>query len=100
MAIKLIEIPRKYSNFPLRVAMGHFATNHSHLNYYIDFTMSKHRLSEARAGTQILCSKISPSQIIDTIICPDGTKVIGACMAYTKSFLLFQARLNGEADLV
>ncbi|MBQ9747223.1 MAG: phosphoribosyltransferase [Clostridia bacterium] len=81
MAIKLIEIPRKHNNFPLRVAMGHFATSHSHLNYYIDFTMSKHRLSEARAGAQLLCSKIPPSQIIDTIICLDGTEVMGACMA-------------------
>ena len=81
MAIQLIAIPRKYSNVPLRVAKGHFATSHSHLNYYIDFTMSKSRLSEARAGAQILCSKIPPSQIIDTILCLDGTEVIGACMA-------------------
>ena len=81
MAIKLVEIPRKHSNFPLRVAMGHFATSHSHLNYYIDFTMSKHRLSEARAGAQLLCGQIPSSQIVDTILCLDGTETIGACMA-------------------
>lgn len=81
MAIELFEITHKYSNFPLRLARGHFATGHSHLNYYIDFTMSKHRLSEARAGAQILCGKIPFSQVIDTILCLDGTEVLGACMA-------------------
>ncbi len=81
MAIQLFEIPRKHGSFPLRVARGHFATSHSHLNYYIDFTMSKHRLSEARAGAQILCGKIPYSQIVDTILCLDGTEVMGACMA-------------------
>ncbi|MBQ3489721.1 MAG: phosphoribosyltransferase [Clostridia bacterium] len=81
MAIQLFEIPRKHSNFPLRVARGHFATSHSHLNYYIDFTMSKHRLSEARAGAHLLCTQIPQTQIIDTILCLDGTEVMGACMA-------------------
>jgi orotate phosphoribosyltransferase len=81
MAIQLFEISRKHSNFPLRVARGHFATSHSHLNYYIDFTMSKHRLSEARTGAQLLCAKIPNTQIVDTILCLDGTEVMGACMA-------------------
>ena len=81
MAIQLYEVPRKHRNFPLRVAKGHFATSHSHLNYYIDFTMSKNRLSEARAGAQLLCNLISSNQIIDTILCLDGTEVMGACMA-------------------
>ena len=81
MAIKLISLPNKNGNFPLRLAKGHFATSHSHLNYYIDFTMSKHRLSEAREGAQILCSQIPFSQVIDTILCLDGTELLGACMA-------------------
>jgi orotate phosphoribosyltransferase len=81
MAIKLISLPNKNGNFPLRLAKGHFATSHSHLNYYIDFTMSKHRLSEAREGAQILCCQIPFSQVIDTILCLDGTELLGACMA-------------------
>ena len=40
MAIRLIETRTNNSNVPLRLAMGHFATNHSHLNYYIDLTMT------------------------------------------------------------
>jgi orotate phosphoribosyltransferase len=81
MAIQLIAFPQKYPNFPLRLARGHFATGHSHLNYYIDFTMSKHRLSEAQAGASILCSQIPLMQVVDTILCLDGTEMIGACMA-------------------
>ena len=50
MAIKLIQYPHRNGNVPLRFAKGHFATSHSHLNHYIDMTMTKHRLSEARAG--------------------------------------------------
>jgi len=81
MAIKLIEFSNQVGNVPLRVAQGHFATSHSHLNYYIDFTMTKHRLSEAREAAAVLCSKFKSSTIIDTILCLDGTEVIGACFA-------------------
>ncbi len=81
MAIKLIQFPNKNGNFPLRLAAGHFATSHSHLNYYIDLTMSKHRLSEASAGAQIICNQIPFSQTVDTILCLDGTEIIGTCMA-------------------
>ena len=81
MAIKIIEFPTQTANVPLRIAQGHFATSHSHLNYYIDMTMTKHRLSEAREAAAVLCSKFKSSTIIDTILCLDGTEVIGACMA-------------------
>ena len=81
MAIKLIQLPHRNGNVKLRVATGHFATSHSHLNYYIDMTMTKHRLSEAKEAAEVLCSKFNSSTIIDTILCLDGTEVIGACMA-------------------
>ena len=54
MAIKLVEIRNRSGNLPLRVAKGHFATSHSHINYYVDLTMTKHRLSEARQAAQTL----------------------------------------------
>ena len=81
MKIQLMQIHNKNSNIPLRFAHGHFATSHSHINYYIDLTMTKHRLSEAREAAQELAGKFSASTIIDTILCLDGTEVIGACMA-------------------
>ncbi len=34
-------------SLPLKVTRGHFATNHSHTNYYIDLTTVKTRASEA-----------------------------------------------------
>ena len=48
--INMVKLPTKKSNLFLRVAKGHFATSHSHINYYIDVTTQKSRLSEARAG--------------------------------------------------
>ena len=42
-------LPTKKSDLFLRVAKGHFATSHSHINYYIDVTTQKSRLSEAKA---------------------------------------------------
>ena len=46
--IDIINLPVKRGNVALRVARGHFATNHSHINYYIDITYQKTRLSEAK----------------------------------------------------
>ncbi len=70
------------NNLFLRIAKGHFATNHSHSNYYIDVAAQKSRLSEARAVAQELCSHSKyKTNVIDTILCLDGTEVIGACLA-------------------
>ena len=41
------KIRTKHNNLFLRVSKGHFATSHSHINYYIDVTTQKTRLSEA-----------------------------------------------------
>lgn len=72
---------------PLRVAEGHFATNHSHINYYIDVTFQKTRLSEAKATAYALVSHFINDTPVDTIVCLDGTAVLGACVAeeLTKS---------------
>ena len=74
-------------NVPLRVARGHFATNHSHINYYIDITYHKTRLSEAKATAYQLVSHFINDTPIDTIVCLDGTAVLGTCVAeeLTKS---------------
>ena len=75
------KIRTKKSNLFLRVSKGHFATSHSHINYYIDVTMQKTRLSEASAVAKALVSHYSTTTIVDTILCLDGTEVIGACLA-------------------
>ena len=81
MAINIVNYPYASSKLPLRFARGHFATSHSHINYYVDLTMTKHRLSEARLAAAELAAKFKSSTTIDTILCLDGTEVVGACMA-------------------
>lgn len=78
----ITKIKTNRSNLYLRVAKGHFATNHSHSNYYIDVAAQKSRLSEAVAVAQELCKNSKYKvNIVDTILCLDGTEVIGTCLA-------------------
>ena len=78
---KEFKIRTRNKNVFLRVTKGHFATMHSHINYYIDVTTKKTRLSEARAVAKEMVSAYRANTIVDTILCLDGTEVIGACMA-------------------
>lgn len=78
----ITKIKTKSNNLHLRVARGHFATNSSHSNYYIDVAAQKSRLSEAKAIAHELCKNHKYSnQIIDTILCLDGTEVVATCVA-------------------
>ena len=79
--IELFDLPIRYGDVPLRVARGHFATNHSHINYYIDITYQKTRFSEATDVARQLVSHFINNTPVDTILCLDGTAVIGACVA-------------------
>ena len=81
MAVNIVEYPNPNSSLKLRVAKGHFATSHSHINYYVDLTRTKHRLSEATEAAKQLAKMYKQSTIVDTILCLDGTEVVGACMA-------------------
>ena len=85
--IEITHLPIRYGKAPLRIARGHFATNHSHINYYIDITYNKTRLSEARATAYELVSHFINDTPVDTILCLDGTAVLGTCVAeeLTKS---------------
>lgn len=85
--IELIQKKIERNGAPLRYARGHFATNHSHINYYIDITFQKTRLSEAKAVARELVHHFNTFTIVDTVLCLDGTAVIGTCLAneLTKS---------------
>ncbi len=85
--VQLMKLPIRRGNTPLRVAKGHFVTNHSHINYYIDITYQKTRLSEARDSAYHLVSHFINDTPVDTILCLDGTAVLGTCIAeeLTKS---------------
>ena len=78
---KSYKIQTNHKNLFLRVSKGHFATSHSHINYYIDVTMQKSRLSEAKAVAHELVGYYKSSTVIDTILCLDGMQVVGTCLA-------------------
>ena len=45
----IIKIPAKCNRkIELKAIPGHFATNHSHINYYLDMTPIKYRHTEAQ----------------------------------------------------
>ena len=82
MESRAIKISSKVDNNAIiRVIPGHFATNHSHINYYVDMTIMKSRKSEAEAAASVLAKEYSNNTYIDTIICMDGCEVIGAYLA-------------------
>ena len=85
--LKMEQLESKRGNVPLRYARGHFATNHSHINYYIDITYQKARLSEAKDSASELVTHFVNDTPVDTILCLDGTTVLGTCFAeeLTKS---------------
>ena len=85
--IGIATLPIRHGNVPLRIARGHFATNHSHINYYIDVSFQKTRLSEAADVAKYLVRSFKNTTMVDTILCLDGTAVIGTCLAdeLTKS---------------
>lgn len=69
------------NNIILRAIPGHFATSHSHINYYVDMTGLKTRRSEAAAVAKAFVQRFPGHTVVDTIVCMDGTEVIGAYMA-------------------
>ena len=79
--IELTHLPIRHGKVPLRLARGHFATHHSHINYYIDLTFHKTRLSEAKDSAYELVSGLGNNIPVDTILCLDGTTVLGTCVA-------------------
>lgn len=65
----------------IRVIPGHFATNHSHVNYYLDMTAVKCRFSMAQDGAEVLARHYVTSTPVDTIVCLEGTEILGAFLA-------------------
>ncbi len=63
------------------VIPGHFATNHSHVNYYIDLTAVKSQYQMAQSGAQVLARAYQTGTPVDTIICLEGTEMLGAFLA-------------------
>ena len=70
-----------HRNVVLKAIPGHFVTPKSHVNYFLDMTTIKSRLSEASAAAKALSEQITATTIVDTIVCIDGCEIIGAFLA-------------------
>lgn len=67
-------------NIKIGVIPGHYATNHSHVNYYVAMTSIKTSLNMAHEAAKELAATYIGTNI-DTIICLEGTEIIGAFLA-------------------
>ena len=85
---------KKNSRIQLGIIPGHFATNHSHVNYYVDMTSIKTGLKMARETAKELAADFSSVQV-DTIICLEGTEILGAFLAEALS----QNGINNGQDI-
>ncbi len=83
--LSIIKYATKGLDLHLRVATGHFAAGNRHSNYFIDVSWPRARLSEARAIAENICAHYYTDTVVDTILCLDGTEVIGACLANALS---------------
>ena len=74
-----------YPNHPkleVNVHGGHFATRGCHKSHYVDVTPIKHDHLLAREAAVALAGRYVVSSNIDTILCLDGSEVVGAFLAY------------------
>ncbi|MDE6202489.1 MAG: orotate phosphoribosyltransferase [Lachnospiraceae bacterium] len=72
---------KTHSKVVLKAIPGHFVTPNSHVNYFLDMTTLKCRLSESLAAAKALGEQIATTTVVDTIVCIDGTEIIGAFLA-------------------
>lgn len=73
--------PKESNKLALHAIPGHFATSNSHINFYIDVTGIRSRIGEAEEAAKILAHKLGHLSYVDTVVCMDGTEVIGAFLA-------------------
>ena len=82
MESRSIRIQSSHNNrMSITIIPGHFATTHSHVNYYIDMTSIKHHHIMAVQAAEAMAEMHIGGMKVDTIICMDGCEIIGAFLA-------------------
>lgn len=84
----------KNNKVQIGVIPGHYATNHSHVNYYVDMTSIKTSMKMAKEAARELGNTYVNTPI-DTIICLEGTEILGGFLAEYLS----QAGVNNGSDI-
>jgi len=80
---------------------GHFATRHSHNNHYIDITRMKHEARMAREAAITLAQRYTYEKGVDTIVCLDGSEIIGAFLArHLASNDFFSVNKNKSINII
>jgi orotate phosphoribosyltransferase len=80
------------------VIPGHFTTSHFHTNYYVDLDKLKTNVLVAKDVAEELALPYLKNTIVDTIVCIEGTEVIGAYLA-EKLIREGTAMINSGRDI-
>lgn len=75
-----VSLPRN-SAVSINVIPGHFTTNYFHLSHYLDLDNLKTNSSLAKKVAKELSYPYIATTLIDTIVCMEGTELIGAYLA-------------------
>jgi len=75
-----VSLPRNPS-INLKVVPGHFTTNHFHTNNYLDLDNLKTNATTAKSVASELAASYQTDTPVDTVVCMEGTEVIGAYLA-------------------
>ncbi len=71
----------KSSKITIKVIPGHFSTSSTHINNYVDMGRLKSSAQVSREVARELAVPYLANTLIDTIVCMEGTEVIGAYLA-------------------
>jgi orotate phosphoribosyltransferase len=65
----------------IRATTGHFATGSSHISHYIDISELKSSSAAAKNAARELAMPYLSKNIVDVIVCMEGTEIIAAYLA-------------------
>ena len=95
MLSSLLRYPTN-TKLAVTVHSGHFATRTCHKSHYVDVTPIKHDHLLAREAGLTLATRYLSSTNIDTVVCLDGSEVIGAFLAWNLAKQDFRAINEGK----
>lgn len=82
------------------IVNGHFATNHSHINCYIDMSGIKNNFRSAKETAKQLAGAIYSSVPVEAIICIEGTRMVGAFLAEELSTGIIGINTDNDINVI